>query len=161
MPVIIWDLDGTLFDTHLQMSSHLSHRYMREEMYNIKLFPDAIQALNIKAVHILVTYDEDVEWQQKKIDALGIRDVFGEIHIVTIITEKLEVMRKIKDRYPAKDFYVVGDRIDQEISFGNQLGMTTILCPRGRHMFRVPKDEYEHPDYTIKDLTELNGIIKQ
>lgn len=159
MPVIIWDLDSTIFDTHLQLI-HADGTF--DHVDDIQLYPDALTALTIKGVaHVMVSYAKhSVDIQNKKIDILGIRDFFDEIHIVSTDGTKIETMRDIKQCFKGP-FYVVGDKINDEIRYGNQLGMTTILCPRGEHMKLAPQDDYEKPDYVIQDLTELKNIVKK
>lgn len=158
MPVIIWDIDGTLFDTHLQLDIKPDDVFGLDD---ITLFPDAHAALSMQGViHIMISYAKhSVAMQHKKLAVLGVRDFFDEIHIIPKDGNKLAVMKDIKKRFSGP-FFVVGDKVSDEIEYGNKLGMTTILCPRGKHMFLKPQNTFQEPDYTIKDLTALSGIIK-
>jgi len=153
MHVAIWDLDDTLYHRHVQVGDDYSGTH------DIVLFPDALPALTKPdQIDILVTKESREGVQGVKLDALGIRERFEEIHTVRRDEDKREVFASIRERF-ALPIYVIGDRVDSEILYGNELGMMTILCPRGKYLFRKPGSEVERPDYTIRDLTELGDVV--
>lgn len=74
--------------------------------------------------------------QESKIAALGIRDLFEEIHLDAIDEEprrrKPEIFADILSRrgWPARQVLVVGDNADSELAAGNALGMPTVQILR-------------------------------
>jgi len=154
MYVVIWDLDDTLYHRHVQVGDDYSG------IHDIVLFPDALPALNhADQIDILVTNETKKGTQDTKIDALGVREYFEEIHLVNDHGGKKDIFKNISESHTVP-IYVIGDRIDNEIKYGNELGLKTILCRRGKYSHLEPQDEYEKPDFIIKDLTELDGIIR-
>ncbi len=99
------------------------------------------------------------QFQNQKIDALGIRDWFSEIYvddpIVPIWKDKEEIMRLIlkKHHYETSEILVVGDSPNSEIQAGNNIGIDTIQILRSGI---IPSKE---ATYTIKSLNELNNYI--
>jgi len=141
MHVAIWDLDDTLYHRHVQVGDDYSGTH------DIVLFPDALPALTKPdQIDILVTKESREGVQGVKLDALGIRERFEEIHTVRRDEDKREVFASIRERF-ALPIYVIGDRVDSEILYGNELGMMTILCPRGKYLFRKPGSEVEREFY--------------
>ena len=50
---------------------------------------------------------------------------------------------------------MVGDRLDLDIGPARRLGMTGIRMLRGPHVWQKPVDVFEHPDLTVRSLSEL------
>tara|TARA_B110000977_G_C10955583_1_gene446435 strand:- start:442 stop:1077 length:636 start_codon:yes stop_codon:yes gene_type:complete len=101
------------------------------------------------------------EFQNKKIDALGIRGWFTEIYIDDPIDskwkDKEEIMRLIlnKHNYDISDLLVVGDNPESEIKAGNNIGIETI------QILREGIKPSETATYSIKKLDELNKYVLQ
>jgi len=55
---------------------------------------------------------------------------------------------------------VVGDMLEREILFGNIIGAITIYKPGGYKPNQKPKNKMEIPDYEIKEISEINDLIK-
>lgn len=55
---------------------------------------------------------------------------------------------------------VVGDRIKSEIKIANMLGIRTVWYRQGKFSDELPTEELEFPDWTIDNLPQLVGIIK-
>lgn len=54
---------------------------------------------------------------------------------------------------------MVGDRIDNDIKPAKALGMQTVRILQGVGRVQEPRSEGERPDATVKDLTELRGVL--
>lgn len=151
----IFDLDDTLYDTSKRLDD------VTPNFCDMKLYGDAKNFLETsKDEKILVTYGKR-DIQERKIDTLNIRGYFSEIIISETSEDKLNCFNNILKKrrtIGAKDIFVVGDRIDSEIKYGNMLGMTTIYLKRGKYMKLKPSDENEIPKYTIKSLEELSAL---
>ena len=158
MKLIIFDLDDTLYDRIGQLDETYAN------LKDIKPFPDAIKVLKlITPPKILLSFGDPVI-QEQKIDALGVRNFFKEIHICSDSPkEKKEIIRYLMKKYkvtPAETL-IVGDRIDSELRFGKLLGCITVRLLHGKYKDLKPKDEYEIPTYTIKRLGEVIKLCKQ
>lgn len=54
---------------------------------------------------------------------------------------------------------MIGDRIDNDIKPAKALGMQTVRILQGVGRLQKPRTDDERPDATVKDLTELSGIL--
>lgn len=155
--IIIFDLDDTLYDRYGQLDESYAN------LPNIRPFQDTIPLLkSLKGKKILVSRGDKLI-QQKKIDILGIRSFFDEIYICSNVEEKKEIFENtIKEQkiVNKKNLIIVGDRIDAEIRFGKMLGATTVLILHGKYKDLKPKDAFEIPDYTIKNIGEIRELIQ-
>lgn len=66
---------------------------------------------------------------------------------------------KLKIFAPEEDWYVVGDRVRDEIRLGNQAGMTTIWFQSGVYASELPTSIEEIPKHIIYSLNEIIKII--
>lgn len=124
----------------------------------LKTYSDAYIVPQIDTVNYLVTSGLK-EFQNQKIDALGIRNWFTEIYIDDPITPKWEnkeeIMRLILNRhnYNIADLLVVGDNSESEIKAGNNIGIETI------QILREGIEPSEIANYRIKNLNELKKYV--
>ncbi|MFW6026602.1 MAG: HAD family hydrolase [Candidatus Woesearchaeota archaeon] len=54
---------------------------------------------------------------------------------------------------------IVGDRLDNDISPANKIGINTIRIMKGFHKVQKPRNINEKPDYCIDKLIEINDIL--
>ncbi len=156
--IVIFDLDDTLYSR----TEQLKDNYSEEDLSKITLFPGVKGFLeNPSFKKILVTKETEEGLQNKKIDQLKIRNFFNKIFICSKNEEKKEHFTKVLKENPYQKIFVVGDRIDSEIRFGNELGLITILIKSGKYQGLVPKDLMEKPTYTVNDFTNIKKIIKK
>jgi uncharacterized cofD-like protein len=141
--------------------------YNRDEIEDgIELFPDVsrtLMSLREKYKLILVTTGV-AQRQRNKISKLGLDNSFDLI-LIDDVNEKLSK----KERFLAamtnyglqpNDVLVVGDRVFSEIKIGNQLGMITVHMKQGHYANIAPSKEWESPDYTIFQISEIPFIIQ-
>lgn len=151
--LIIFDLDDTLY----QRDGIVDDNYQGIE--NIKLYPNVDTLLrNINCRKILVTKGER-SIQLKKIGLLKIRSFFEEIFVCSADEEKKECFQKIKDKFPEETFWVVGDRIDSEIKYGNELGFRTVHLKSGKYKNLKPKGQSEIPNNIVNNWEELSELL--
>lgn len=102
------------------------------------------------------------EFQNSKVDTLGIRDHFKAIdiddpedHLPDPGPGKTPLFEKIRDEanLESRDVLVVGDNPSSEIAVGNQLGMTTVQVLRPR------VEPTSDADYHINSLPELWAVL--
>jgi len=136
--------------------------YWNSEFNQLAAYPEALELLdsiksNFKSV--LITQGTFMQ-QNKKIDSLGIRDYFDHI-IIPKIGEKKDSFEEVLNSLEInpQEIIVVGDRIDNEIKIGNELGMKSVRLLRGKYRFLEPRTENEKPDFEIKNLRELFDLL--
>ncbi len=130
-----------------------------EVNHPVFLYDDAIEVLKkIKEEKQLVTTGYK-KLQNSKINKLNISAYFTQIHIDEIDSDKRKNKRDIfieimkKTRLNKEKYIVVGDNLNSEIKYGNELGMTTVYINRDN---KVKKSEAL---YTIHSLFELKDIL--
>ncbi len=159
--IVIFDLDDTLFDSTRQQ---LNDSWDNFDF--ITLFPGVIHLLDVlKSNNImlaLITTGND-KMQNKKILTLKIASYFDTIVVCEQPEEKLtafEQILKANLSIDTKDIFIVGDRIDREIMYGNMLGCTTIrVCGGGKWDVLVPKNELQYPLFSIQHINDSSSII--
>jgi uncharacterized protein len=116
-------------------------------------FPDScilVQSFKDKGCEVMIVTRGDDKTQQLKIDRLGFRELFDEIHVVPLGVSKSVALKSIADRRSADKILVVGDNIRDEIRDARDLGMHVCWLPRGEFrrdpIFRC---------WTLKSLSEL------
>lgn len=121
----------------------------------IPTFDDYREILKLPADRYLVTTGF-FKMQQSKIDAMGIRNDFKEIHIVDPTqSSKKEVFSDIlaRNSYKASEALVVGDDPKSEIKAAKELGIATVLYDREKTW---PAGT---ADYQIQSFLEMAAIV--
>lgn len=105
----------------------------------------------------------DADLQNRKIEHLGLRDLFDEVVIVPSGTEpaKEEAIAALLRRHelPPDSVVLVGNRLDREILAGERLHLTTVWLRHGEGSGHLP-GEAARPDYVIDDLGELVSVLR-
>ncbi len=150
--VIIFDLDDTLFDSTNQPIDTGGN-------WLIKLFDGMGSILESNDfINILVTRGFQYR-QNRKIDVLGIRKYFEEIHVVDSDVHKHEKFVRINKDFQDREIIVIGNRIDCEIRYANQLGLKTIHIKHGKYSMLEPKDHFEIPSHQLP-VDEIVDLVK-
>jgi len=129
------------------------------EHLDIKPFADYSNITAIKMDKILVTTGLS-ELQNAKIDALGIRNDFKEIHIDDPRSNprigKYGIFKNIihSTGLDPKEIWVIGDNPDSEIKAANQLGIKTI------QRNSKSKNKSEYANYHIDSFDLLAAILQ-
>ena len=155
--VLIFDLDDTLYQKHGVVADDYSG------IENIKLYPGAkelLAQLKTKFKLVLVTKGDAVI-QNKKIDLLQIRKQFNQILICSLPEEKKTCFLSIKRKFSKYKYkyVVIGDKLGEEIRYGNELKMITIRLQKGKYGQESPQKEYETPNYTVYNIPELKATL--
>lgn len=154
--LIVFDLDDTLFHT----SGQMTYPTRWEDVKRITPFtgvPEFLQSYPAKKV--LLTWETDKGLQDAKINQLGIRSFFDEILICYSNEEKKEYLERVKKKYASEQIIVVGDRIDAEIQFGNELGMKTVRLRYGKYRTMEPQHALQEAHHTITEFTHLEEVL--
>lgn len=160
MKLIIFDLDDTIFDTTGQLNGSY------EKLESIKIFPEMLKMLkNLKDRGIILglvsTGNKNI--QKRKIEILRIESFFKDLLFCKKPENKINLFKKIIRKHSIKNtkhVFIIGDRIDREIMFGNMLDCITVRILHGKYKNLKPKDNYQIPTFTIKSIKELNKILK-
>ena len=155
--LIVFDLDDTLFHSSAQMRRETAW----EDVKRITPFPGVQEFLkSFPAKKFILTWETDKGLQDAKINTLGIRSLLDDIFICNSNQEKKQYLESIKLKYPAEDIYVVGDRIDAEIQFGNELGMKTVRLQYGKYKDMVPMHKHQQAHHTITEFSQLSRVLQ-
>jgi len=151
--LILFDLDDTLYDRTGQVFEDPKGIY---DVSQIKAFSGVKAFLkNNNFKNVLVTKGNP-EFQNKKINNLGIRDFFDEIIICPTDPDKKSCFQQAMDKFPEdKEVVVIGNRIDSEIKYGNELGLKTVLINHGKYKNLKAQDSSEVPDYVYLTFEEM------
>ena len=130
---------------------------------NIKLNPGAKSALNsLKGYKLILLTTGKPEIQKKKVELFGISNYFCDIVYDDVTDSDKELkIRKIlkKHKLKTEEVISVGDKLS-DVEASNKAGVTSVRCLTGRFKDNKPKNKFQMPDYKIKNLRELNGILK-
>ena len=150
--LLIFDLDDTLFP-------RLPDNHTPEQLRSIKLFPQVREILSQPGLKRVLVSKGDPLLQYEKLKALGIKDCFDLILISSTDQEKKSCFEQALKTFPADNTFIIGDRINSEIMFGNELGLITVLLRQGKYRDLVPANPWQIPHYIIHSYAELEEII--
>jgi len=102
--------------------------------------------------------------QAVKLRRLGLEDCFDEVVINDVdrggmMSEGLRYLLE-RHRLRPEEVLVVGDRPQEEIRVGNELGTATAQMLHGRFSVFEPRDEHERPDYRIMGIFQVPTIMR-
>ena len=98
----------------------------------IEVFENTFEALSVPGFTYILLTRGDQEYQNKKIDKLKIRDFFSSIYICDTDEGKHACLQEIYNTYDPKLSYVIGNRIDCEVRYGNMCGAQTVQYKHGK-----------------------------
>jgi len=160
--LLLFDLDDTLYSK----SEQLSDNYTEQELVRITLFSGAAELLKQKKVNqkrmikVLVTKGDN-SLQQQKIKYLGIEPHFQKILICPRDEDKKQCFMEAMKEFPDEDVWVIGNRLDSEIRYGNELGLKTIYLRHGKYSSLQPKDASEVPGYEVERFEDIIRILQE
>ena len=147
--LIIFDLDDTLYDRIGQLKDDLTG------LEKIKLYlgvKDFLQKTDL--VKILVTKGNQ-ELQFKKLEILGLKSLFDQIIVCSSDEHKKSSFNKILQKYPDKKILVIGDRVNSEIRYANQLGLKTVLLNQGKYKNLKAESRFDIPNWCYQNFKEF------
>lgn len=138
----------------------------------IRPFPGTVKLLkNLKqkGYRLYIVSHGLKKQQMKKIKKIKIKKYFDWIFIDDSMKESFKekyfnhiVQDEIENhKLKPEDIISVGNRIDSEMMLSNKLGLTTVLVVHGRYSRMKPKNELEKPDFRIKRVSDLSGVLKK
>ncbi len=140
--------------------------YHSEDVGPIRPFADTIpllRRLRETGLWVAVLTSGLPARQWKKIRALGLETEVDQVIVHDVekeSTKDASFSHFLKQhRFRPSQVVVVGDQIHSEIRIGNQFGMTTIRVLHGHYSKLKPKNDLEHPDYSIKRVGDAWPIV--
>lgn len=152
-PIVLFDIDYTLFDTDHFKKSLLTIHKNYEEVKNV--------LEKLKRIAILGIFSEgDLELQKKKLAETGVKDYFEEDN-THIVLSKLIDLRKVLEKYENRKTFFVDDKLS--ILFDTKKlfpKVVVIWVKRGVYARIQKKISGFKPDAEVEDLKEVVNIIK-
>jgi HAD superfamily hydrolase (TIGR01549 family) len=69
------------------------------------------------------------------------------------------IFKIVTEKYKDSNYWMIGDRTDNDIKPANNLNWKTIRVRQGNHKEYVPQGHDERPDYTIDNFEEVLKIL--
>ena len=151
-PVILFDIDYTLFDTALFKDSRLLQHKVYEEVIGV------LDDLN--KIAILGIFSEgDIDFQRRKLKQTNIDKYFEKDH-THIVLKKIDDLKRILKSYEDRQIFFVDDKLnilfDAKKSFSD---VFTIWVKRGPFAESQKPILGFRPDAEVKNLSEVVSII--
>jgi FMN phosphatase YigB (HAD superfamily) len=151
-PIVLFDIDYTLFDTKLFKKSYLTKHKIYEEVR------DVLEKLS-KIALLGIFSEGDLEFQRKKLNQTEIADYFekGNTHVVL---NKLTEIRKVLQKYIDRKTFFVDDKLnilfDAKKIFPK---VVTIWVKRGIYAENQKDIPGFKPDAVVANLSEVVKIV--
>lgn len=135
--LIVCDWNRTLYDPE------------EGKLYSDALvFLDTLTARGSRVVIVSVREDNAPARQAKE----AIRDLVADFLENTKKTPDL--FYQLQEKYPAEEYWAIGDKIDSEIAAAKQAGWRTIRVRRGKFADQVAQNEWETAEFEVSNFTE-------
>ena len=152
-PVVLFDIDYTLFDTKLFKKVDLTRHEIYEEV------KDVLEKLS-KIALLGIFSEGDLEFQRKKLDQTEIVDYFEKDN-THIVLNKLTEIRKVLQKYTDRETFFVDDKLnvlfDAKKIFPK---VVTIWVKRGWYAENQKDIPAFEPDAVVANLSEVVKIVK-
>ena len=161
----IYEKIVTLYNLPIRYAQELLEKFVHIDISDITVFSDVIDTLiqlKTRGYKLLLVTSGDKQIQGKKIDVLGLNNRYFEDIVITERNKdqsKKACFQEIMKRYDLQpeEVICVGDKIDDELTAGKSLGITTVMFEHGRHYkaYLKVQDKYIKPDYFIKHIKDI------
>ncbi len=152
-PVVLFDIDYTLFDTALFKKSYLTRHKIYEEVR------DVLEKLSKNAL-LGIFSEGDLEFQRKKLNQTGIVDYFEKDN-THIVLNKLTEVRKVLQKYVDRKTFFVDDKLsilfDAKKIFPKVVAIWVKRGVYAENQIDIPGFE---PDAVVENLSEVVKIVK-
>ena len=152
-PVVLFDIDYTLFDTaNFKESGLLDHQ----------IYKEVIEVLeNLKDIAILGIFSEgDLDFQNQKLIKTDIKKYFNEIH-THIVVNKVNEIKRVFEKYKDSKIFLIDDKLSILSELKNFMPLVFgIWIKRGWFADNQKPIEGFEPDATVDNLQEIVKIIK-
>ena len=161
---------GTQYNIPAKVVEQALHAYNPRNVEAITLFPDVpptLATLVQRRYRLALVTSGNPDRQREKVRLLGLYDYFSEADNTLILHDD----RKSGDKTPSliqatktislshAQILCVGDKLTDEITTANALGMTTVHMRHGRQKNRKPETSAEQPDIEIDRISQLLPLL--
>jgi len=152
-PIVLFDIDYTLFDTeHFKKSLLTKHRIYEE-------VKDVLEKLS-KIALLGIFSEGDLEFQRKKLNKTAINDYFEKDH-THIVLSKLSELRRILKKYENRVIFFIDDKLSILHDAKKMLPrVVTVWVKRGIYAENQKEIPGFKPDAEVKTLKEIVKIVK-
>jgi putative hydrolase of the HAD superfamily len=134
----------------------------------IEPYPDLIPLLDVageEGLKTAIVTNGTVEQQTSKIDRLALSDTMD----LALTSEEVgankpqpSIFLRALDRLGvcAEEAIMIGDICQVDIKGANEVGMPTCWIRRGIHSGSPPRDRSETPDFSVRTLRDIPGLLE-
>ena len=161
----IYEKIVTRYNLPSTYAQELLEEFVHIDISDITVFPDVMDTLlqlKARGYRVVLVTSGDKQIQGKKIDVLGLNNRYFDDIVITgrnKVQAKKACFQEIVKRYDLQpeEIICVGDKIDDELTAGKSLGITTVMFEHGRHYkaYLKVQDKYIKPDYFIKHIKDI------
>lgn len=152
-PVILFDIDYTLFDTDFFKKSNLSEH---------KIYEEVIEVLeNLKKIAVLGIFSEGgLYFQKTKLEKTGIEKFFGKNNM-HIVLNKLDELRNTLEKYEDAKTFFVDDKLSILFNAKKMFPeIFVIWVKRGFYAENQKEISGFKPDAEVENLSEVVKIVR-
>ncbi len=155
MPVILFDIDYTLFDTKLFKESNLTEYRIYDEV-------ESTLTMLKKQAKLGIFSEGRQDFQKAKLQNTGIFSLFDS-NLIFIVPDKFEALREIVSTFEnKKNIFLVDDKLSILAEVKAVLPeMTTIWVKRGFYAEHARPIAGFTPDLSIETIQDLPQIFSQ
>lgn len=152
-PVVLFDIDYTLFDTAFFKESRLVKHKAYEEVIGV--------LDNLNKIAVLGIFSEgDIEFQIEKLTKTDIKKYFDEIH-THIVSDKVSEIKKVFNKYAKNKIFLVDDKLSILRDLRDFMpSVFTIWVKRGPFAQNQREISGFKPDAEVKILSEVVKIVQ-
>lgn len=152
-PVVLFDIDDTLFDTATFIESGLAEYKVYEEVIHV------LEKLSVFATLVIFSKGEE-QFQKTKLERTGLLKFFNEENIYIFADKNINLMQVI-NKYKNSKIFLVEDILEVLNSAKkNMQQIFTIWARRGRYAQSQKAILGFTPDAEVENLAEVVKIIQ-
>ena len=164
---LVFDEIGREYGLSREAVDAAYHAYNSDEVEDIETFPDVrptLRQLRRQGVRCFLVTSGLYRRQSTKIGKLGLAEEFDQI-IINDVERGVplsECLRYLFEKYNLvpPEVLVVGDRPQEEIRVGNELGTGTARFLHGKFSEAEPRDQLETPQYYVNRIFQIPAIVR-
>lgn len=152
-PIILFDIDYTLFDTFF---------FKKSKLLEHKIYEEVIDVLdNLSKIAILGIFSEgDIDFQRTKIKETKIEKYFEQENI-HIVLNKLDKLRGILNKYKNRKTFFVDDKLSILFAAKNMYPEVFVVwVKRGFYAENQKELPGFKPDAQVENLSEVVRIVR-
>lgn len=112
-------------------------------------------------LRLFLVTEGDALFQNRKINHLGIGELFSEVSIIASDDNKESVIKSLMKSHglDSNQLLVIGNRLDKEIIAGNKLGIRTVWIKHGEGSNPSSENQNGTPDYILDNILQAETLL--